>query len=175
MTLIDRVGRQYGRLTVTARAENRGRCVRWCCRCVCGATTVVDGLHLTRGRIRSCGCLRREIVRTRHPNLTHGETRGDRETAEYRTWSDIIQRCENPKRQNWKNYGGRGITMCRRWRESFLAFIADVGRRPSPELTIDRIDNDGHYELGNIRWATRLQQRQNQRVRRVGCSFQVSE
>jgi hypothetical protein len=81
----------------------------------------------------------------------------------------MIQRCTNPRDPQWPNYGGRGITVCRRWRDSFIAFLADVGHRPAGRVggrsgfSLDRINNDGNYEPGNVRWATPQQQRRNQR------------
>ncbi len=88
-----------------------------------------------------------------------------RETAEYRSWKGMKTRCTNPNRPDWKNYGGRGISVCERWATSFANFLADVGPKPSPGLTIDRIDNDGNYTPGNVRWATREQQIRNSRPR----------
>ncbi len=95
--------------------------------------------------------------------MKHGHKAGGRYTPEYIAWQNILARCTNPKAQAWANYGGRGITVCERWRRDFTAFLADVGLRPSPGLDIDRIDNDGSYEPGNVRWATR---RDNCRHRR---------
>jgi hypothetical protein len=94
-------------------------------------------------------------------------------TPEYQTWANIIKRCTNPKTPNYRYYGGRGIAICSRWRDSFQAFLADMGRRPSPRHSIDRYpNNDGHYEPGNCRWATAKEQRQNQRPRppRTRCA-----
>jgi hypothetical protein len=96
----------------------------------------------------------------------HGEARHNaNKTPEYRTWGEIIQRCENPKRVNFKFYGGRGIKMCDEWRQSFPTFLAHVGRRPSPQHSIDRIDSNGNYEPGNVRWATVSEQIKNRRPR----------
>lgn len=87
----------------------------------------------------------------------HGLTK----TVEYRAWHSMKQRCLNPKCRRWNKYGGRGIAICQKWLDSFEAFLADMGPRPSPDHSIDRIDNDGDYEPGNCRWATRSQQQQN--------------
>lgn len=101
------------------------------------------------------------------------------QTPEYRAWRGIIRRCTLPTNPAYSKYGGRGIQVCDRWRLSFHAFVEDVGMRPSPELSLDRIDNDGHYEPGNVRWATRKTQQRNKRNNRVlklnGESRSVSE
>jgi hypothetical protein len=84
-------------------------------------------------------------------------------TPEYYAWAASIRRCHNPRNPYYRNYGGRGIQVCDRWRKSFANFLSDVGVRPSPELTLDRVNNDGNYEPGNVRWATRSEQNSNQR------------
>ena len=100
-------------------------------------------------------------------NVTHGESVG-RTSPEYQCWLDIKGRCLNPKHASYKDYGGRGITICEKWRDNFPAFLADVGRRPTDKHTIDRHpDNNGNYEPNNVRWATRAQQVANRRNSRL--------
>jgi len=86
--------------------------------------------------------------------------------AEYGVWMGMIGRCENPKAKAYPDYGGRGIRVCSQWRDSFERFLSDVGARPSPNHSIDRVDNDGHYEPGNCRWATKAEQQNNRRTNR---------
>lgn len=160
--LIDLTGQRFARLLVMERGENtaRGK-ARWVCRCECGATTLVRASHLRSGQIRSCGCLNRE--RTRARSTTHGHAPRGRQTAEHRAWGAMLARCYNPCGKDYRDYGGRGITVCPRWRESFQTFLDDMGLKPSAELSLDRKDNDGPYAPGNCRWATRSEQRRNQR------------
>lgn len=130
---------------------------RWLCRCDCGSEVVVRAQSLLSGNTKSCGCQHAQ------GKVVHGHARAKHHEPEYAIWTAMKNRCGNPSDKAWKNYGGRGIRVCERWRNSYLAFISDVGRRPSPELSIDRINNDGNYEPGNVRWATREQQQANKR------------
>lgn len=167
--LVDRTGQRYGRLTVLAlagRASNRD--ALWRCRCDCGSEVEVSASNLRTGSTRSCGCLMRELaaamgVEHGGANATHGQTRGGRKTPEFQAYLNAKRRCTNPRTEGFEHWGGRGIEF--RY-ASFEQFLADVGPKPSPELTLDRIDNDGHYEPGNCRWASRSVQNANQRPRR---------
>jgi hypothetical protein len=151
--LIDLTGQRFGRLTVVCRVKNhRNGRARWLCRCDCGGERSPQGNHLKHGKISSCGCYRAEL------SFVHGMTN----TPTYQTWGNMIARCTNPKNTGYYLYGGRGISICERWFD-FNNFFADMGKRP-PRKSLDRIDNDGNYEPSNCRWATRKEQRRNQRT-----------
>jgi hypothetical protein len=153
--LLDLRGRVFGNWKVLARGHTRLSKVRWIVECSCGEIRTVSATSLTRSKSpsRSCGCL------PRNPwNKTHGESEPG--TPEYLAWQGMRGRCLNPKNFAWKRYGGRGITICARW-DRFENFLADMGRRPSLDHSLDRMNNNGNYEPGNCRWATRAQQNGN--------------
>jgi hypothetical protein len=153
---LDLAGQRFGRLLVLAPTENsKTGFTRWVCRCDCGneISTYTNGLR--SGHAKSCGCINKEQQRDRH--LTHGMSA----TKLYKAWVGMIGRCENKSNSAYKNYGGRGIKVCDRWK-NFENFAIDVGDRPI-SMTLDREDNNGNYEPSNWRWATWNTQSTNKR------------
>jgi hypothetical protein len=145
------------------RKDGRQYRVLWSCNCDCGTKgKIVSGADLRYGGVRSCGCLYR----------FHGHAAGNG-SREYRIWTDMLQRCKNPKMKSFRYYGERGISVCERW-NVFANFISDMGLCP-PNYSLDRIDNDGNYEPGNCRWATLETQRKNRRKTGTLSSFSLAE
>lgn len=155
----DLTGQRFGLLTVTGYShtvqKNHAYVAYWHCRCDCGDAYVANGHWIRVGKVVSCGCERFSGNGTR----THGAS----DTSEYRIWGQMITRCTNPNVAHFKDYGGRGITVCDRWRTSFENFYADMGPRPSPGHSVDRRNNDRGYSPDNCRWATQEEQCGNKR------------
>lgn len=155
--LIERRGERHGRLLVVRYSGTSRSGPRWLCRCECGTETIVIGTNLKSGHTKSCGCLHQD-----RQYSTHGRTRGAKMTGVYSVWRSMITRCTNSNVRSWRQYGGRGIRVCDRWRTDYSAFELDMGPRPSG-TSLDRIDVNGHYEPSNCRWASRDTQSLNTR------------
>lgn len=164
--LIDLSGKVFGRLTVI-REDGRDKHGQklWLCKCECGNETHVRTGNLRSGGTSSCGCLASELSSNRMKKrlIKHGRTN----TPEYKTWQSMKSRCYNPKFPYYSDYGGRGIEVCNRWNESFKNFLDDMGEKPTPDYTIERIDNDKGYFPDNCVWASKTAQSRNQRVRKT--------
>lgn len=156
MKRLDLCGCRFGRLTVEKLLAGS-----WYCRCDCGNFVAVRIGNLRSGNTRSCGCLQRK--RASEMNTIHGAAN----EPEFDAYTAMIARCTNSAHTSYRNYGARGVRVCDAWMESFWSFIADVGSRPSSRHSLDRIDNNGHYESKNVRWATRREQMRNCRINRV--------
>jgi hypothetical protein len=157
------VGQRFARWALVGFVERTAKHgERWEAECSCGTRKVVFLDNLRRGLSGSCGCLNRERQRDLH--TTHGHAPRSGKSPLYRCWRSMVARCCNANCDAFRYYGGRGITVCDRWRGSFEAFAADMGEMPSPKHEIDRIDTNGHYEPANCRWRTHREQMWNVRT-----------
>lgn len=165
----DLSGLRFGKLVALEALESRQGCWFWEFQCDCGKKTVKRGTQVASGKIHSCGCYRSQRL-PGEPDFApvkHGHTRRGAFPPEYQAWTAMNRRCRDPKAAFLKDYGARGIRVCDRWARDYEAFLADVGPRPSPLHSIERIDVNGNYEPGNVRWATPTEQARNKRNNRV--------
>jgi hypothetical protein len=162
--LIDMAGRKIGMINVVSYA---GPVSLWNIRCDCGNEKIMRGGSIRQSK--SCGCIKKSQLGLR--SFKHGDAERGNVAPELSCWRGFIRRCTDPKDDSFSYYGGRGISVCERWLNSYPAFLENMGRKPSPKHSLDRIDNDGNYEPGNCRWATKTQQMRNRRGRRVITFF----
>lgn len=155
------VGQRFDKLVVVEYSgSTAAQKAQWLCRCDCGGETVVTTGNLKRPGTHTCGCSHKAIGGY---NLSHGMTN----TREFNTWRGMLKRCYQPSDISYPRYGGRGISVCDRWRESFSAFFIDMGSPPSATHSLDRINSDGNYEPTNCQWADRKEQARNRRSNRM--------
>lgn len=161
MDFLDLTGQRFGRLVVISRFPRKGR-VSWSCLCDCGNTPVVTRGELRDGKTKSCGCYRKEKLK--RDLTTHGDSGGGKGTPTkmYKVWASMLQRCTNAKSNHYKDYGGRGISVCERWNK-YSNFKEDMGDSYKYGLTLDRINNDDGYFPNNCRWVSQKQQKRNTR------------
>lgn len=166
MKAIDLTGQKFGRLTVIGVAPRQAGQKRplWVCKCDCGRENRLLAYQLRAGKTKSCGCLAADNARARL--MKHGYAAYAKTEPEYMVWAAMIKRCTNQNHDRYKRYGGRGISVCERWKD-FRNFIADMGNRPSPIHSIERDRVDGNYEPGNCRWATPEEQASNRGDNRI--------
>jgi hypothetical protein len=154
--MTDITGQRFSRLLVIAFDRKENNQYYWKCQCDCGNETIINNKHLRR--TKSCGCYQREVAIKLATK--HGYSKNSKE---YKSWSEAKSRCYNPKTTRYERWGGRGIVMCDRWKNDFVAFLNDMGPRPKG-TSLEREDNDGNYEPGNCKWATNKEQSRNRRT-----------
>lgn len=157
---VDMTGKTYGYLTALYRDHTKGKAVWWRFRCICGTEKALSGNEVRRGKTKSCGCMRGKLM------VQSKGTHGMSEHPAYWVWRSMHDRCKLPSHQAWKNYGARGIKVCKRW-ATFERFWQDMGSTYQPGLTLDRRKNDRGYAPGNCRWVTSRVQANNTRCNRI--------
>lgn len=165
---IDLIDRDFGRLLVVAKSPSKGKNSCWICRCECGNTKIIRADLLLKGVTTSCGCRAREVASALMRR--HGMSK----TPEYIAYQSMKSRCDDPNNVAYPSHGGRGISVCEMWQNSFENFYADMGPRPSKKHSLDRKNNDGNYEPDNCRWATASMQARNMSRNRMVTIDDVS-
>lgn len=162
---MDITGEEWNGIIAIQRSNKRSanRMFYWRFRCHCGTEFETLPQNIRNGSTSSCGCIGHPTQRRPHAK----ELRTELEQDTFVAWDNMKRRCDNPNHPQWNDYGGRGINVCDSWQKSFDNFVRDVGIKPYKGLSIDRIDNDGNYEPGNVRWATSSQQNYNKARRQT--------
>lgn len=162
-SFINLQGKRFGKLVaIKPNGKTKANKILWLCKCDCGKETTKEGRNLRGGLTKSCGCLAKITAIVVHTK--HGARSRIKGRPEYQIWASMKDRCGNWSSQSWKDYGGRGIKVCRRWRTSFVNFLSDMGAKPKG-FSIHRKDNDGNYDPGNCVWASPKEQASNRRAR----------
>lgn len=157
----DLSGEKFNKLRVVelSHRDKSGK-IHWTCLCDCGNITAVYGGHLKSERTKSCGCIKVELLQNTKPGIKHNLSN----TSEYNIWHSMKKRCYDPNNQSYKNYGGRGITVCNEWINDFKQFFKDMGPRSSPQHSINRKNNNDNYKPDNCEWSTLEEQNNNKRT-----------
>lgn len=169
--VVNILGQSFGRLTVQRyMGIGKHNQAMWECLCSCGKVIVTAGVYLRYKETKSCGCHKRELWLASPRGRTHGHcpSKNGKPSPTYSSWKSMNDRCYQKHTASYPNYGGKGITVCDRWRyrDGFINFLADVGERPDRSYSLDRIDPNANYEPGNVRWATKMEQAANKRLGR---------
>lgn len=156
-SFIDRTGEIFGQLTALHRGETKSGKTMWVCRCSCGSICEYRASNLVTGNSTKCVACREISLQK------HGKAKRSIKSQEYNSWNSMKDRCYNKNNESYINYGARGITVCQRWLNSFENFLEDMGEKPSPSHSIERVDNTKSYSKGNCVWADKVQQAYNKR------------